>query len=138
MEYNGHKLRKELERDEGVKNRPYTCSAGKLTIGIGHNLEANGIPDIAIDVIYEADVEALEGGFDDAFPWWRDMTDARQRALLNMGFNLGVPRLSKFRDMLQALEDGRWNDAAAEALASRWATQVHERAVRIAAMFKEG
>lgn len=138
MEYSHEKLRSELERDEGRKNRLYRCTAGKLTIGIGWNIEDNGLPDEIVDALFAYSVGMVEGDLDRALPWWRDLSNARQRALLNMCFNLGLARLLKFENMLAALKEGRWLDAAAEAMASRWAVQVGDRAVRIAQMFKEG
>ena len=65
------------------------------------------------------------------------MPEPAQRALANMAFNLGVPRLSQFKNMLSALEKGDYNVAAKEALDSNWAKQVGDRANRIAKVFRE-
>ncbi len=136
--YDATKLRRELERDEGLRLKPYRCTAGHLTIGIGHNLDANGIPPVVVDALYEYDVSMVERDLDHALPWWRGLSDARQRALVNMCFNMGIGRLMGFRKMLTALRAGDWNEAAQEALDSAWAHQVGPRAGRIAKMLAEG
>ena len=66
------------------------------------------------------------------------MGEARQRALLNMCFNLGWPRLSGFKEMLLCLQAGSYARAAEEAKDSKWARQVGDRALRIAKLFEEG
>jgi lysozyme len=82
--------------------------------------------------------DKLIAELDKALPWWRSLNDTRQRALVNMCFNLGISRLLQFKRTLNALEDGRWDDAADAALESRWATQVGQRATRIARMLRSG
>ena len=69
-------------------------------------------------------------------PWWAEIPDPQQRALVNMCFNLGWPRLQSFRRMLAALEGGDYARAADEALDSKWAGQVGDRAHRIAALLR--
>ena len=130
-------LREDLKRDEGVRNYPYTDTEGILTIGVGRNLEDRGLSDDEIDVLLTNDLKWVIHDLDRNLPWWRDMPSGKQRALANMAFNLGYPRLSGFRKMLAALEAGDWNGAAAEALDSRWARQVGDRAHRIATLMKE-
>jgi lysozyme len=63
--------------------------------------------------------------------WWRGLNDTRQRVLANMCFNLGYPRLSKFKKFLAAAKDQDWETAADEMMDSKWATQVGDRAVRL-------
>ena len=62
----------------------------------------------------------------------------RQRALVDMAFNLGRTRLAGFKAMWAALERGDYHAAAVEALNSKWARQVGPRAQRIAKMIREG
>lgn len=138
MTYDPAKLRADLIRDEGRRSHPYRCTAGKLTIGIGHNLDDAGLSDAAIDFIYSQDEAACAADLDRALPWWRTLSEARQRALINMRFNLGLPRLLGFKQMLAALQQGDYQTAAAQALDSQWAKQVGDRAVRIALLIREG
>lgn len=132
------RVKAELCRDEGERLKPYRDGVGKLTIGVGRNLDDVGITAAESGVLLENDIAAAAAGLDRALPWWRGLSEARQRALLNMAFNLGVSRLRGFRGMLAALEAGDCERAAAEALDSRWASQVGARAQRIAAMIREG
>lgn len=131
-------LRAELTRDEGRRSHLYRCSEKKLTIGVGWNIEDNGLPDHIIDALLDHAIRETERELTERLPWWIGLSERRKRALLNMAFNLGVPRLLGFRKMLSALRAGDYQGAAREALDSRWANQVGDRAQRIAAIFREG
>jgi lysozyme len=128
----------ELVRDEGMRTKPYHCTAGKLTIGVGRNIEEVGITEEEARYLLENDLGRVRDELDQALPWWRTLSDRRQRALANMCFNLGVGRLLKFRKCLAALEAGDYAEAAAQALNSAWARQVGARSQRIATMIREG
>lgn len=128
----------ELRRDEGVRLKPYRCSAGRLSIGVGRNLDDVGISAAEAELLLDNDIARAATDLDRALPWWRGLSEGRQRALVNMAFNLGLPRLLGFSAMLAALRAGDYARAAAEALNSRWAGQVGARAARVAAMIREG
>ncbi len=125
----------DLKRDEGLRLKPYRCSAGKLTIGYGRNLDDVGITGIEADILLDYDIRRTYADLDRALPWWRGLPAPWQRGLLNMAFNLGLTRLLTFKRMLAALQAGDGGRAAAEALDSKWAVQVGERAQRIAALY---
>jgi len=127
----------DLVRDEGLKLEIYKCTAGKLTIGVGRNIEDRGITTSEARLLLANDVDIISDELTTKFPWWVSMPEPAQRALANMAFNLGVPRLSQFKNMLSALEKGDYNVAAKEALDSNWAKQVGDRANRIAKVFRE-
>lgn len=129
---------RELIRDEGIRLRPYRDSVGKLTIGIGRNLDDVGISSDEAMYLCRNDVAAALADLDKALPWWRELDEVRQRALANMAFNLGIVRLLGFRNTLAALRAGRYADAADGMLASKWAGQVGPRAARLAAMIRTG
>jgi lysozyme len=131
-------LKRDLAWDEGVRLKPYRCTAGRLTIGVGRNLDDVGITAEEADYLLENDLGRATADLDRALPWWRGLSEARQRALANMAFNMGLGRLLGFKAMLAALRAGRWEEAAAEALDSAWAQQVGPRAARIAATIREG
>lgn len=128
-------LYQDLERDEGVRLKPYADITGKLTIGVGRNLTDNGISAVEAHRLLANDVAAAFDDLDRNAPWWRSLSADRQRGFVNMCFNLGWPRLSKFTKMLAALERGDGQNAAIEVLDSTWAKQVGERANRIARLF---
>jgi lysozyme len=128
----------DLIRDEGIILKPYKDSVGKLTIGIGRNLDDVGLTKTEAEYLCENDIGRSMADLDRNAPWWRKMGDNGQRALVNMCFNLGWPRLSGFSNMLAALRAGDYAKAADEALDSRWAKQVGPRAQRIADLLRIG
>ena len=131
-------LKQELLRDEGLRLKLYKCTAGKWSIGIGRNLEDRGItPDEAAYLLHN-DLAVVFVDLDRNLPWWRQMTDARQRALANMCLNLGIVRLLGFKNTLAAMEAGDYEKAAEGMLASKWAGQVGDRAIRLATMMRDG
>ena len=129
-------LVEQLLADEGLRLKPYKDTVGKLTIGVGRNLDDRGISEVEAKYLLVNDIKIAEAELTKHAPWWWQMSEPRQQALLNMCFNLGWPRLSMFENMLAALKARDYDTAAAEALDSRWATQVGNRAKRIAQAFK--
>jgi len=132
------RLYQDLRRDEGVCEKPYRDTVGKLTAGVGRNMDDVGLRPEEIQLMLKNDVADAAYDLDTRYPWWRTMTPARQNALANMCFNLGIVRLSGFKSMLAHLAKGQYDQAATEALNSKWATQVGDRAQRIAELFRKG
>lgn len=110
---------------------PYRCPAGKLTIGVGRNLDAKGISTLEAMMMLANDINATLDGLIEAFPWWERLDDARSRVLISMAFNLGIDGLRKFRRFLSALEAGDYERAAAEMRNSAWYGQVGERGPKL-------
>ena len=131
------KLKSDLELDEGLRLHPYEDTVGKLTIGIGRNLDDVGISEEEARHMLGNDIKWVVEELDRTMPWWRTMPEPAQRALANMAFNLGLTRLRRFKNMLTALQAGDYRKAADEALDSLWAKQVKGRADRIAALYRE-
>lgn len=139
-------LEAELTRDEGLRQKPYKDSVGKLTIGIGHNLDDKGLSLAAIKFIFEEDVAEATVLLDRHLPWWKNVDEVRQRAILNLAFNLGVGpsdedpkgKLLTFTNTLAAMARGDWEAAANGLSASKWAGQVGIRATRIITMIRTG
>lgn len=133
------KLKKDLLIDEGLRLKPYRCTQGKITIGIGRNIEDIGISKEEADFMLENDLARVELELDRNFTWWRKMSEPRQRALANMCFQLGIKRLLGFKKMLVAMEKSDFVNAAVEALDSRWAEQTQpSRVNRIIEDIKNG
>lgn len=126
-----------LRRYEGFSKLPYKCPTGHLTIGYGHNLE-NGISAAAAEFILQEDLARAERAVKDAFPWWWKLDDARQFVLVDMAFNMGLAGLKGFKKMLAAMEQGDYQTAAKEMLASKWAAQVGRRAVELSKIMEKG
>lgn len=126
-----------IRRQEGFSKLPYKCHTGHLTIGYGHNLE-NGISTNAALFILQEDLAHAERAVKDAFPWWWKLDDARQFVLVDMAFNMGLAGLKGFKKMLAAMEQGDYQTAAKEMLASKWAAQVGRRAVELSKIMEKG
>lgn len=135
---NREQLKMQLEVDEGLRLKPYRCTAGKLTIGIGRNLDDNGITRGEAMFMLDNDVAKCEIEMFREFPWAKGMSDRRQQALCNMLYNMGITRLKGFRKMLAFMKEGKYNEAADEMLNSKWAKQVGIRANRLAIMMRNG
>lgn len=142
-----------LSLHEGIRLQPYRCPAGYLTIGIGRNLDTNpltqeelktvgdwqsGITKNAAFYLLRNDIKRVEQECRKHIPFWKQLDDERQYALLDMAFNLGIAGLLKFKKMLAFLGVGNYRQAAAECLASKYAKDVGIRAERIAKTIETG
>lgn len=125
-----------LEQDEGSRLKPYYCTSGKLTIGIGRNLEDNGISKAESKFMLENDIMRVMKELDAILPFWRELSPNRQAAIINMAFNLGTFGLSKFQKTIAHLQAQEWDEAGDEMLRSLWADQVGDRALRISEAIK--
>ena len=134
----GTALRNDLKRDEGFRSYAYQDSLGYWTIGYGRNIDirSGSISRREAELLLDNDMLEAITDLDERIPKWRDMPPDARRGLANMRFNLGWPRLAGFKKMLAALERGQFELAATEAISSRWATQVGNRATRIADLYR--
>jgi lysozyme len=128
----------QLIQHEGLRLKPYKDTVGKLTIGVGRNLDDVGITEDEARMMLAADVGRTNAALDRAIPWWRNLDGVRQRVIADMAFNMGVAGLLTFKNTLAAVKEGRWDDASDGMLASKWARQVGGRAVRLARMMETG
>jgi lysozyme len=131
-------LKQSIMQHEGLRLRPYMCTAQKLTIGYGRNLTDNGISESEAGSMLEADIAGCVAEADRAFPGWRDHNPARQNVIIELIFNMGAPRLTQFKRMWEALARRDYIKAAAEMLNSRWAQQVGKRAKTMAKQMETG
>lgn len=130
-------LKADLIRDEGVRLAPYRDTVGKLTIGVGRNLDDVGISQDEAEFLLLNDMTAAVRELGRNLTWFAVLPEDVQRGLANMAFNMGWPRLSQFKRMFAALEARNYARAADEAMDSKWARQVGVRADRIAKLFRE-
>tara|TARA_R100001086_G_scaffold71703_1_gene34421 strand:- start:36 stop:455 length:420 start_codon:yes stop_codon:yes gene_type:complete len=126
-----------IKEHEGFRQFPYPDSVGKLTIGYGFNLDDVGLYEDECEVILNMRLNRLEAELIE-FDWFRNQNEARQGALIDMAYNLGVGGLKGFRKMIRALREGDFQEAAVQALDSKWATQVGRRAHTIADIIEQG
>lgn len=131
------RLNAQLRNDEGVRHTIYKDTRGIPTLAIGHNL-LDPISDAAVNQIFADDVNEKIADLDRELPWWRNLTDARQNAIINMAFNLGVEGLRGFTTFLSLLQSGDYQGAADDLAATKWATQVGARADRIRNLIETG
>ena len=138
---NTEKLRKELEIDEGVKYEIYLDHLGLPTFGIGHLVTKNdpeygkpvGTPvdPNRCDEAFNKDIETVLSDCNKLYPDFYDLPEEAQLIIANMMFNMGRPRLSKFKGMKRGVDARDWNQAADEMVDSRWYKQVTNRANRL-------
>lgn len=129
---------RQLRLHEGERLTPYRCTAGKLTIGVGRNLEDRGITREESAMLLANDITREERELVRALPWVAKLDEVRQRVLLDMSFNLGLAGLLGFKNTLATIERGDYQRAAAMMLDSRWARQVGQRAERLSRMMATG
>jgi lysozyme len=130
----------QLKRHEGIRLKLYRCPAGYLTIGYGRNIEANGITkeeaeSFLINDILQAERDARKFLGDVAFD---KLNLVRQCVVINMAFNLGFAKLSKFVRLKAALIDQDFERAALSMEQSKWATQVKNRAKELVTDMRSG
>jgi len=137
----------ELERDEGFVPYAYQDSRGFWTIGIGRLIDkAKGGRITREEALYlkRNDIARFKAELDKAAPWWRTLDAVRQRAVLNMTFNLGsgwiTPGHPKaWPNTVKLIREGKYAAAADAILANKvWVGQVGDRARRIAAQIRTG
>jgi lysozyme len=131
-------VRAQLKVDENIKSKPYRDTVGKWTIGVGRNLDDVGLRPKEIDLLLENDIEEAESTARTLFPTFDSLSDARKAVLVNMSFNLGLHRLAGFVRFREAVANGQFEAASRHMLDSGWASQVGNRAVRLAKQMKDG
>jgi lysozyme len=130
------RLRTTITRHEGARLEMYQDSLGIWTIGVGHNIQEKGISDRVMDLMLEEDLQEAIDEVKRNVSFFTEMPEQVQEALVNLSFNMGIPRLMQFKKTLAYLREGDFTSAASELLDSRYATQVGERAIEIADMIR--
>tara|TARA_R100000455_G_C6206454_1_gene75443 strand:+ start:37 stop:465 length:429 start_codon:yes stop_codon:yes gene_type:complete len=135
------KLLAMLKRHEGVETHAYECSEGKVTVGVGRNIDKEGgigLSDDEVDYLLQNDVERVIKELAAEYPWFNDLDDVRRDAMVDISFNLGATRLRLFKRALAAMEVGNYAEASTEFLDSKWARQVGGRALELTDMISSG
>lgn len=147
--FNRDTLISDLQRDEGYRALLYDDANGSSlgkgsqirgnpTIGIGWAVALTPISLERARIIagWQADDKATE--LFAALPWATALSEGRQRALINMAFNIGVHGEVQFTTFLGLLKAGNYAGAADDLATTLWARQVGPRAARIAALIRTG
>src|SRR6056300_1435103 len=134
-------LRKELEVDDGVKYEIYNDHLGYPTFGIGHLVIDNdpeygqevgtSVSEDRVAEAFDNDVETVIDDCKKLYPDFDELPEECQLIIANMMFNMGRPRLSKFKGMKAGVDSQDWNKAADEMIDSAWYRQVPNRAGRL-------
>jgi len=138
MKYDMTSLEDQLIDHEGLELKPYRCTAEKLTIGVGRNIEDRGITEDEARYLLKNDIKIVEDELLERKPEVAGLDSVRQRVLVDMGFNVGLPILMKFQNMWAAIEEEDWEEASAQMMDSRWAKQVGRRAERLSQAMATG
>ena len=135
------RLTEMLIKHEGSKSHAYMCTANKVTVGVGRNIDPEGgigLTKDEISFLLKNDIERVEDELSRRLPWILELSDVRIDALIDICFNLGLPRFLKFAKALDALEQREYDLAADEFMDSRWAKQVGQRAITVSNMIRTG
>ncbi len=134
-------LREQLKIDEGVKYEIYLDHLGLPTFGIGHLVlesdQEHGQPvgtpitEDRVNECFDRDVEVVLGECRILYDNFDELPEEVQQIIANMMFNMGRPRLSKFKGMKRGVDAQDWNAAADEMVDSAWYRQVTNRADRL-------
>ena len=136
------KLQDEIADDEGVMYETYRCSLGHLTGGIGHLITewdedmysgpvGTKIPHEQVDKWFNMDITRTIEDCKIIFTTFDSLPQDAQLVIANMCFQLGRPRLSKFKKFIAAVNDENWMLAGEEMQDSRWYKQTTNRADRL-------
>ena len=126
-----------IHQEEGFRSKPYRCTSGALTIGIGYNLDA-GMPFDEAVLLMRHRIDKIRRALLERLEWFPKLNEARQAALLSMAYQMGLSGLLGFRRTLATMESGDWEKASLEMLNSKWARQTPERAQRTAYIIRYG
>ena len=138
MDLHDPNIRSRIEIHEGRRDRIYSDTVGKLTVGIGRNISDKPFHQSEIELMFTNDLHEAWGDLMTHLPWVADLDEVRQYVLLDMSFNLGITRLKQFVRTLGAIEEGDYAQAKRFMLESRWAEQVGRRAQALAKMMGSG
>lgn len=131
------KITEQLKRHEGVRLKPYKCTAGKVTIGYGRNLESNGITLKEAEIMLDYDIACCIKDLKAMFKDFETLPEAIQIVLCNMRYNLGYNGLIEFKKMLAACQNRNWSEMAKQMQKSSWYLQVGGRATELVKMVED-
>jgi len=158
LEHSDQAYLKFIGKNEGIRNKVYNDPLGIPTVGIGFNLERSAaewvmkkiganyhavllghpLTDEQVIALFQMNLNEAKAICKDVFPCWAHFSANRKLALVDMAFNLGRPRLVKFKRMIGAVQRADWNTAADEAMDSKWYNQVKSRGPRVVSLIREG
>jgi len=130
-------VRRKLYRDNS-KAIGFEGVPGKVSIGVGRNLDDVGLSEDEIELLLQNDIARAKQNLLKNFPWAAELAEPRLAVLVNMAFNMGIEKLSGFVRMLELVRTGDYENAKIAMLNSVWAKQVGNRATRLAEQMRTG
>ena len=131
------KIKTMLIKHEGLELKPYIDKVGKLTIGVGRNLEDVGISKQEAMVLLNNDISKAVKELE-KYDFWERLDEVRKAVLIDMMFNLGARKFREFKKMIAALRRGDYSEAAKEMRDSLWCEQVGSRCDELSKMMETG
>lgn len=131
-------LRDRIIRHEGVRLKAYRDQKGKLTIGIGRNIDDVGISEAEAYMMLDNDILKCKKAITENLLWATQLDDARYGVLLEMVYQMGIGGVLKFKETLKAMQNQDYTLAAAQMMGSLWAKQTPERAKELAKIMATG
>ena len=131
----------QLKRDEGEKLHAYQDTLGFWTIGIGILIDqrkGGGLRPEESEFIFRNRLKLLDEELARVLPWLSKLDPARRGVLLNMAYQMGVTGLLGFKTTLALVSAGKYQEAAAQMLQSKWAKQTPARAQRLSNQMATG
>jgi len=129
-------IRNRLVLEEGLKLTPYKCTANKLSIGVGRNIEDRGISNETAMQMLDEDIDIMVNELHQNLSWFDKQNDAIQGVLIDLCFNMGISRLLMFVQTLKLIEQGQYAMAADELLDSKYAAMLPARSKRNAEILR--
>ena len=135
-----------LAYEEGFSDKPYYCSQGYPTIGIGLKIGPKNAPlsnytfrvsKKVAQAFLEEEISKIREAIS-SYPWFIKSNEARQNILISMAYQMGVKGLLSFTNTLKFIENERYIEASSNMLKSKWATQTPNRARRHALVISTG
>lgn len=125
-----------LIKHEALRVRPYRCTAGKLTIGVGRNLDDRGITKEEALYLLDNDIKAFTAELSERLYYFDTLPENAKIVLIDMAFNMGVGGLLTFKETLEHIKQGDYKEASKSMLQSKWASQVGNRAIELSNLLK--
>jgi len=127
-----------IKKHEGLRLKPYRCTAGKLTIGYGRNLDDRGISLAEAEYLFDNDFREVEAQARTLVSNFAQLSENCQAVLIDMTFNMGIEGMRKWVNTLAFIEKGDFKAAAYNMSRSLWAKQVPNRAKELIKIMEEG
>jgi len=122
-------IKKRLIDFEGLVLKSYTCPTGYTSVGVGRNLETNGITEEEAMYLLNNDISTVIKKLDKHWIAWRKLPITAQYVCIDLVFNMGINSFMSFRFTRSYMELGEWEKAGDELLNSKYAEQVGRRAL---------